>query len=107
MDDHSAEDAADVAMMNSNDLEKQREKAKKEILELTTKLRAFQQSNDVLEDFEGQAYEATKEGKGRRVPKIIIFSILMELGNGTRRRGKDLDLRGRNFQSSCGSRTRA
>jgi predicted phage gp36 major capsid-like protein len=72
MDDHSAEDAADVAMMNSNDLEKQQDKAKKEILELTTKLRAFQQSNErALEDLKGKHMKQLK-GKEEESQKIIM-----------------------------------
>jgi hypothetical protein len=47
MDDHaSSEDAADLAMMTSTELEKQQDLAKKKIHELTTKLRAFQQINE-------------------------------------------------------------
>jgi hypothetical protein len=45
MDETNLEDAADLALMNSDALEKQQEKAKKEINELTTKLKAFQQNN--------------------------------------------------------------
>jgi hypothetical protein len=46
LDQSNVEDAADLAMMDSNELEKQQEKAKKEIHELTVKLKAFQQTNE-------------------------------------------------------------
>lgn len=46
LNDTNAEDADDLALMNSEELEKQQEKAKKEILDLTARLRAFQQSNE-------------------------------------------------------------
>lgn len=46
LEDTSAEDADDMAMMNSHELQEQQEKAKKEILDLTSKLRAFQQSHE-------------------------------------------------------------
>lgn len=46
MEDLSAEDAADYALMNSQELEKQQEHAKEQILELNAKLKAFQSAND-------------------------------------------------------------
>jgi hypothetical protein len=45
MDDTNNEDAADLALMKSNELEMQQEIAKKEINELTKKLKTFQQAN--------------------------------------------------------------
>jgi hypothetical protein len=76
MDDHSAEDAADLAMMNSTDLEKQQEIAKKEIQELTTKLRAFQKSNErALEDLKGKQMKQLK-GKEEESQKIMMVLIL-------------------------------
>jgi hypothetical protein len=45
--ENNLEDAADLAMMNSTELEVHQVKAKVEILELNVKLRAFRQSNSV------------------------------------------------------------
>jgi hypothetical protein len=76
MDDHSAEDAADLAMMNSTDLEKHQEIAKKEIQDLTTKLRAFQKSNErALEDLKGKQMKQLK-GKEEESQKIMMVLIL-------------------------------
>jgi hypothetical protein len=75
MDDHSAEDAADLAMMNSKDLEKQQDKARKEIQELTTKLRAFQQSNErALEDLKTKQMKQLK-GKEEESQKFMMVLI--------------------------------
>jgi len=46
MEDHSAEDADDFAMMNSQELEKQQAKAQLQIQEMTGSLKAFQQKNE-------------------------------------------------------------
>lgn len=47
MEDHSAEDAADYALMNSQELEKQQQMAQQQIEDLSSKLKAFQRANEV------------------------------------------------------------
>jgi HAMP domain-containing protein len=75
MDDHSAEDAADLAMMSSGDLEMQQDNAKKEIHELTSKLRTFRQSNErALEDLRGKQMKESKF-KDEESQKYMMVSL--------------------------------
>jgi hypothetical protein len=113
-DQYTDEDAADMALMNSSELEKQQEIAKKQIQELTANLRTFQQDIErakadlqIKHSTELQA----KEKESQNAMMVIAYVTLTGLGNGveTRHRYKGLEqvFRGGAFGASNGPETRA
>lgn len=73
-DQNTAEDAADLALMNSEELEKQQAKAKAEIQELTVKLKAFRQANErALADLKQKQQKELKE-KEEESQKFMLVS---------------------------------
>jgi hypothetical protein len=84
MDASNEEDAADLTMMNSTELEAQQDKAKVEIQGLNVKLRAFQQSNErALADLKNTQAKLmkTKEEEAKKF-MMVRLSFNNSLGNG-------------------------
>jgi hypothetical protein len=83
-DETNLEDAADLAMMTSTELEAQQDKAKVEIQELNVKLRAFQQSNaKAFADLKNNQAKLmkTKEEEAKKF-MMVLLSFNNSLGNG-------------------------
>jgi hypothetical protein len=83
-DESNLEDAADLAMMTSNELEAHQDKAKAEIQELNVKLRAFQQTNArALADLKNTQTKLmkTKEEEAQKF-MMVRLSFNKSLGNG-------------------------
>jgi hypothetical protein len=83
-DESNLEDAADLAMMTSTELEAQQDKAKVEIQGLNVKLRAFQHSNErALADLKNTQVKLmkTKEEEAKKF-MMVRLSFNNSLGNG-------------------------
>jgi hypothetical protein len=77
MDDTNLEDAADLAMMTSKELEVQQDKAKEEIQELNVKLRAFQQTNArALADLKNKQVKLLKSKEEESQKFMMVILVL-------------------------------